>query len=186
MALELMPNCCIGVRTNIGLLNKDEYVDLYNELSERWKDKNCSIYHSFIVDNSYYSNCNKQCSQELSTKEKNDFMVNLAQNGIVKKKFIYPQRDCSLYTCTNNNSFVIDPLGYLYKCWADVGIHERSVGNLVNGITNYDIFPDLWLVPISLLTLIAVNVLIYLYVMVDVIFLGLDRWNVKCHIIIVQ
>ena len=67
-------------------------------------------------------------------------MVNLAQNGIVKKKFIYPQRDCSLYTCTNNNSFVIDPLGYLYKCWADVGIHERSVGNLVNGITNYDIF----------------------------------------------
>ena len=55
-------------------------------------------------------------------------MVNLAQNGIVKKKFIYPQRDCSLYTCT------------IYKCWADVGIHERSVGNLVNGITNYDIF----------------------------------------------
>lgn len=140
MAVELMPNCCIGVRTNIGLLNKDEYVDLYNELSKRWKGKNCSIYHSFIVDNSYYSNCNKQCSQELSTKEKNDFIVNLAKNGIVKKELIYPQRDCSLYTCTNNNSFVIDPLGYLYKCWADVGIYERSVGNLVNGITNYDIF----------------------------------------------
>lgn len=75
MATELMPNCCIGVRTNIGLLNKDEYVDLYNELSERWKDKNCSIYHSFIVDNGYYSNCNKQYSQELSTKEKNDLWL---------------------------------------------------------------------------------------------------------------
>lgn len=113
-------------------------------------------------------------------------MANLAKNGIVKKQFIYPKRDCSLYTCTNNNSFVIDPLGYLYKCWADVGIHERSVGSLVNGITNYDIFPDSWLVPISLLILTAVNVLICLYAMVDVIYLGLDIWSVRSRIIIVQ
>lgn len=140
MATELMPNCNIGVRTNIGKSNKDEYIDLYYELSERWKDKNCNIYHTFVVDNSFYSTFDEQSSFELTTNEKNDFTVSLVKNNIIKRKSLYPKLDCSSYTCTDNNAFVIDPQGYLYKCWADVGLKERSVGNLVDGITNYDIF----------------------------------------------
>lgn len=139
MATELMPDCCIGVRTNIGKSNKDEYISVYNELSERWKGKNCFIYHTFVVDNYFYATCGKECSFELTTNEKNDFIVNLAKAGIIKKKSIYPKLDCNSYTCTDNNAFVIDPKGYLYKCWADVGIKERSIGNLVDGILNYDI-----------------------------------------------
>lgn len=139
MATELMPECRIGIRTNIGKSNKEEYIDVYNELSERWKGKNCSIYSTFVVDNNYYSTCDGQSSFELTTDEKNDFMVTLAKNGIINKKSIYPKLDCSSFTCIDNNAFAIDPQGYLYKCWADVGIKERSVGNLVDGITNYDI-----------------------------------------------
>lgn len=139
MATELMPDCNIGIRTNIGKTNREEYIDLYNELSERWKGKNCNIYHSFVIDNSFYATYDKQCPFELSTNEKNDFTVKLAQNKVIKKKSLYSQLDCKFYTCTDNNAFVIDPQGYLYKCWADVGMKERSMGNLVDGITNYDI-----------------------------------------------
>lgn len=139
MATELIPNCKIGIRTNIGRSNRDEYINLYNELSERWKGKNCTIYSTFVVDNNFYSTCDEQSSFELSTNEKNDFIVSLAKNDIIKKKSIYPKLDCSSYTCTDGNAFVVDPQGYLYKCWADVGMKERSVGNLVDGVTNYDI-----------------------------------------------
>lgn len=139
MATKLMPDCHIGIRTNIGKSNREEYVSFYNELSERWKGKNCNIYHTFVTDNSFYATCDKQCSFELSTNEKNDFMVSLAKNNVISKKSLYPKLDCNSYTCTDNNAFVIDPQGYLYKCWADAGIKERSIGNLADGITNYDI-----------------------------------------------
>lgn len=139
MAAELMPNCNIGIRTNIGKLNREEYKNLYHELSERWKGKNCNVYHSFVLDNSLETTSDKRCSFELSTKEKNDFIVELAKNKVIKKKSLYPCLDCSSYTCTDDKAFVIDPEGYLYKCWADVGVKGRSIGDLVTGVTNFDI-----------------------------------------------
>lgn len=51
-AVELLPKCHIGIRTNIGKNNKDEYPALYKRLSERWKGKNIHIYHAFVMDNS--------------------------------------------------------------------------------------------------------------------------------------
>lgn len=30
-------------------------------------------------------------------------------------------------------SFVVDPEGYLYKCWDEIGMRERSVGTLAEG-----------------------------------------------------
>lgn len=139
MATELMPNCKIGIRTNIGKLNRIEYKNLYDELSERWKGKNCNVYYSFVLDNGLETTLSKRCSFELSTKEKNDFIVDLAKNKVIKKKSLYPCLDCSSYTCTDDKAFVIDPEGYLYKCWADVGVKGRSIGDLVAGITNFDI-----------------------------------------------
>lgn len=32
-----------------------------------------------------------------------------------------------------SNSFVIDPLGDLYKCWDEIGIKEKSSGNVKTG-----------------------------------------------------
>lgn len=139
MATELMPNCQIGIRTNIGKFNREEYVELYKELSARWKGKNCFVYHTFVLDNDLDTCYDKRCSFELSTDEKNDFLVYLAQNGVIRKKSLYPRLDCSSYTCMDSNAFVIDPQGRLYKCWADVGKKERSIGDLNNGVTNYDI-----------------------------------------------
>ena len=139
MATEMMPKCRIGVRTNIGKTNREEYIALYVELSKRWKGKNCELYFSYVLDNSLSTSYNDRCSFELSTDEKCDFEVNLAQHNIISKKTLYPQLDCSSMTCTDNKAFVIDPEGNLYKCWADVGIKERAIGNLTDGVKNYDI-----------------------------------------------
>ena len=52
LAVEYMPNCTIGVRTNIGIHNKDEYSEIYKIFSERWKGKNVNVYYAFILNNS--------------------------------------------------------------------------------------------------------------------------------------
>lgn len=139
MATDLMPNCCIGVRTNIGKSNREDYVQLYFELSKRWAGKNCNIYYSYVIDNSV-NTCEKtRASLELTTEEKNNFEVMLAKNGIKTKKSLYPKMDFSSYTCMDRNAYVVDPKGFLYKCWADVGVKDRSIGTLESGITNYNI-----------------------------------------------
>lgn len=44
------------------------------------------------------------------------------------------------YGCgaTNPRSYVIDPRGDLFKCWHEVGQPEKKVGDVFNGITNWD------------------------------------------------
>ena len=38
--------------------------------------------------------------------------------------------------------YVTDPEGLLYKCWADVGIKNRSIGTLETGLNNFDIMSE--------------------------------------------
>jgi len=139
MATELMPNCQIGIRTNIGKNNREDYVPLYKELKSRWRGKNVNIYHAYVLDNSLLTCAEKRIAIELSTEEKNNFEIELAHNGIKQATALYPKSDCSFHTCMDNNAYVIDPKGFLYKCWADVGIEDRAIGTLSTGITNYGI-----------------------------------------------
>lgn len=138
MATELMPDCTIGIRTNINRDNKDGYPNLYKELSSRWKGKNCVIYHSFVLGDSY--RCGEKKSQiELSAEEKNEFDARLAEEGIIDAKSLYPKFDHGVFTCMDDNAYVVAPDGKLYKCWADVGISSRSIGDLSSGVRNLQI-----------------------------------------------
>lgn len=38
--------------------------------------------------------------------------------------------------------YVIDPESLLYKCWADVGIKNQSIGTLETGLNNFDIMSE--------------------------------------------
>ncbi len=139
MATKLMPNCKIGIRTNIGKSNQEDYIELYRALSNRWRGKNCIIYHTYVLDNSTNTTKERRESLELTTEEKNNFELLLARKKVTSKKNLYPRMDRGICTCMDNNAFVIDPQGFLYKCWADVGIKNRSIGNLSEGINNYGI-----------------------------------------------
>lgn len=139
MATELMPNCRIGVRTNIGRHNAAEYPSIYRTLENRWKGKNVRVYYSFILNNSLYHKIEEKDSLELTTIEKCNFVAELAKEKILKREDLLPYVDFNSCTCTDPTAFVVDPEGLLYKCWADVGIRERSIGNLDEGIKNHDI-----------------------------------------------
>lgn len=41
-----------------------------------------------------------------------------------------PKFRTSYCTATMPGSFVIDPEGFVYKCWNDIGIHDYSIGNV--------------------------------------------------------
>ncbi len=139
MATDLMPHCHIGIRTNIGRGNRNEYAELYKELSNRWKGKNCSVYFSFVLDNGLNTCAERRCAIELNTDEKNSFKDILAKEGVINKKSLFPTLDKGVCTCMDNNAFVVAPDGSIYKCWADVGIKSRSIGSLASGVKNYSI-----------------------------------------------
>lgn len=142
MALEIMPNCKIGIRTNISKNNKDGYIDLYRELTDRWKSKNCVVYHAFVLDNEPRKLGIKNHGFELTANEKNFFVSNLADCGIISRQSLYPTFDAGIYTCMDNNAYVISPKGEIYKCWADVGKKGREIGDLDKGLTNSPIIAE--------------------------------------------
>lgn len=45
---------------------------------------------------------------------------------------IYPEPKGSYCGADSMNNYVIDPKGYLYKCWSDIGILERSIGSIMD------------------------------------------------------
>lgn len=138
MAIKLMPHTTIGVRTNIGRSNYQCYEELFAEYSERWKGTNAYLYDTFVSDSSRSCLCS-ECSFELTTRQKNNFKLNLAKKGIISSKSLYSQLDNEFYTCGDENAFVIDPRGNLFKCWADIGILEKAIGTIDEGITRFDI-----------------------------------------------
>ena len=142
IAVECMPNCEIGVRTNIGKHNREEYPEIHELLSNRWKNKNVNIYHAFILNNSTIAQRDKEPSIELNTREKCDFLLSIERKGVISHKALFPRIDCGTCTCTDESAFVIDPEGIIYKCWADVGIKDRAIGTLDNGFNNFDIISE--------------------------------------------
>ena len=50
----------------------------------------------------------------------------------------YPQPNYGVCGATKENSFCVDPEGYLYKCWNEVGQKEKSIGSVESHITNYE------------------------------------------------
>ena len=64
---------------------------------------------------------------------------------------------------------MIDPESLLYKCWADVGIKNRSIGTLETGLNNFDIMSEFIQGSDNFLILNVLIVDTYQFVMADVI-----------------
>lgn len=128
--VQEFPKTRVGIRMNIHKDNYTEFIPLYNDLSKRWEGHNIQIYPAFVMDNQH---CRVPC---LHSTQKTEFLYKVYK-AIGRK---YPAIDMKfkLGDCTAmyENSYVIDPEGEFYKCWADIGIKERQVGNLKGGIHN--------------------------------------------------
>jgi uncharacterized protein len=131
MITDEMPNCKVGVRVNIHNTNKWDYPNIYNELSERWKNKNCKVYPAFVIPQ---AGCRVSC---LSSTEKMHFYVELYRKHNFKNLDFKPFLQTGSCSAIYENHYIIDPEGFLFKCWADFGLENRKIGHVSSGITNW-------------------------------------------------
>lgn len=130
MITRLIPECMVVVRTNIHEGNKKEFGSIYKEFSKKWENRKVKMFPAFVMPN---ANCKVSCC---SPQEKTDFFIDLKRTeGIEKINFI-PRHRIGSCSATSENSYIISPDGDLFKCWNDIGIKDRCVGNVYEGITN--------------------------------------------------
>lgn len=133
---QLAPNIHIGIRVNLDLENKDEFISIYNTITQL-QLKNVSIHPAFVKDHT--GNCTT-CA--LSSKEQYIYIKELYEKFHISFSRFYPSND--RYECgvRNPNAIVIGPSGELYKCWNDVGNKDKIYGSIFGEITNEKILLD--------------------------------------------
>ena len=121
----------ISVRINVDKTNEAFIPDLLKELKKL--PKNVHPYLAPVhTDNMPHAGFAKVCYDSkdfgLEVESKPEFI------GLLR----YPQPTYGVCGATKENSFGIDPDGYLYKCWNEIGQKEKSIGSVMDGITNYE------------------------------------------------
>jgi len=117
-------NYKVILRINIDSSNEQEYPDLANYLTERYKDKNLFLSPSFVA--SLDSNqCNNNCL--FVREDKALFKLNnISSKGIS----LYPTLKSGDCIARQKNGYVIGVNGELYKCYEDIGKKEKEIGNI--------------------------------------------------------
>ncbi|MGX4601777.1 SPASM domain-containing protein [Faecalimicrobium sp. JNUCC 81] len=120
----------ITIRINLDKRNSEEYINVLDELEKsNIKDK-VKVYIAPIDSVNDIANSNICFTAEEFAIKLNEFSKELKSRGIEVPKQISP--NISICGAVTANSFLIDPLGDLYKCWNDVSHKEKSIGNIEN------------------------------------------------------
>jgi len=124
---SVYPEIKISLRVNVDKTNCDEYHDLYDFLVNKFKGYELRIHPGYVTDD--YSVCKySSCMQK---DDKVTFLLKQHEKYNIPMGF-YPRSEFGECGARHINSFVIGPSGELYKCWNDIGIKEKSVGNIEN------------------------------------------------------
>lgn len=129
LILTVLPNTMLSIRVNIDMENKNEFYEVYQALMTKYQDKNLYIYPGYIR----YDNESKNRLSCLSLQQKDmaGFYFALNDYNDINIKF-YPRSVKKGCTANCVNSYIIGPLGEIYKCWNDVGNENKIVGNINN------------------------------------------------------
>lgn len=114
----------ISIRCNVGKGNQAEYPVLKEYLEKRWNNNpNISI-HPGILRN--HNDENGGC-QYFSNVETSDFLIH---QGVQNKDLSYLSYVVGGCSATQYNAYLIGPEGELYKCWNELGLTDRIIGNV--------------------------------------------------------
>jgi len=130
---ETAPEINIVIRVNLTKENANEYIQLHNFLSNRYKGKNIGIAPGFVKDRG----CNRgeNLSLFFNHNEMSEFILDLFNKQGIHSPFIrYPARFFEECAIRNPTSTSIDPEGYVYKCWEIIGNKKYAIGKLDDGI----------------------------------------------------
>lgn len=111
------------IRVNIDKNNRECFPALREKLMKRYKGKKVTVYPARVKGEE---------SSTLNTGEWAKYCLDLYEKyGIITKHMLYPKsNDTGLCIAHFTNSFVSGPSGELYKCWEDVGMREKTIGNV--------------------------------------------------------
>ena len=130
---QYIPDCQVIIRINLHNENKDSFPALYKDLKRKWHAQ------KFIFNISFVNDVNASCKIAcLADKGKISYIRSLYELYGIKDISLSVQPQIGGCTASCVNSYVIGPLGEIYKCWADVGLKGKIVSDIFNGkLSNY-------------------------------------------------
>lgn len=144
--LENISSVCniipIVIRVNVDKDNINKVDDLLNIFDNYNLKNKISVYLAPIenINNTY--KCDNLFTDLEFAKEELRFNIRNLNRGY----FSFRVPSCNHYICgaVSSSSYVIDPIGNLYKCWDDIGNKNEIIGNIIDKTENLTNFTS-WL-----------------------------------------
>lgn len=119
----------VNIRVNIDGTNRKEFADVYHFIQERFPEefgKRISVYPGFV----HGEEANPDTNCFFDSSEKGRFLADIQKAYGINALSMFPSAVMGGCTMTKRNAYVVGPEGELYKCWNDVGVPEREIGNI--------------------------------------------------------
>lgn len=125
--------CKVAIRINADKSNINQVDHVVKDLKDHGLDNVTSTYLALVENtNATYSSNKCFCAEEFAVEEY-DFHVRNSKQGVRS----YPHLVNNVCIADSRCGMVIDSDGSIYKCWSEIGIKNRAIGNLLEK-TNYN------------------------------------------------
>jgi uncharacterized protein len=118
-----------AVRVNIDKNNVDHFIALRTWLLEQYAGKPLSVYPGHVETGKAHS-YDHSCTMDTGEWTGFSFDVFRREGTMPAGGMIPAGNGSGLCIATSQHGFVVGPGGELYKCWEDVGVPDRVVGNI--------------------------------------------------------
>lgn len=130
LILKECPEMKIRIRINVSQDNVHEYWRLKKELNDLYKSKSIEIYPGFIFN--YNSLGTELISPSLTREQKKDFFLK-------GDSILFPIQATKICSATEKDSFIIGPMGEMYKCLKDINVPNKIISYLDGRKGNLDL-----------------------------------------------
>lgn len=135
LLLKYNKDIIINIRSNVDRNNQEEYGRFNKYITSYFNDKRVKAYSGFVED-LMDSGCSAAEKNISDHKAKVDFLVsNHKENGIEIN--LLPTKRYESCIANNFSSFLIDPIGDIYKCWIAMSEPKYKIGNVLDS-PNYN------------------------------------------------
>lgn len=115
----------LSVRVNVDKTNQCDFVDVYRMIKNI--EPTIQVYPGFVHDE---SSCKSSCYFN-NKKEQATFYNNLYSQHHIYIPEMVPSFIMSSCMARCSNSFLIGPMGEIYKCWHHLGCSDKIIGNVL-------------------------------------------------------
>ena len=121
-----LPNTELHIRVNIDKNNANDFFQIHNDIQGKYAGKNIIVYPGIIrLENEDMTNIVEPAFGRWETA---NMLYDLYSKGILKGD-IYPTLRIAKTCCASCvSSYIIGPMGEIYKCWNDVSDKSKIIG----------------------------------------------------------